>query len=353
METIYFLDTEMPIPSKGSNINSFEDVYSKPVKDLDTSHTIPVVTWVEQEFDKILKNSGAHTKYDFSDISVAFFNSQYYNIPDAFFSPNKRLISIKIDPYYWCNCKASNVQLSTIHEFAHAVTSSSSQVGTAVTEGISLFFEKLYCKLYGIPYDDEKYDEGYMFSENLINVIIAKVYNYDLDTFFERIKKGNEESFIKDIDEYLKSQNIRYSANELLRMSSILFYAKKVTNKPFEIYHKSEEMEQLRKDILQSFLGSEKYGSSEKLDDYSDTIKYILDVYDKIYSKYKGDLTIFSNTFDRELGLAMVNNSDLPLEKDSVKAVYKKVADIINNDSRIDHTHKLSSYDEYSDNDGR
>ena len=35
------------------------------------------------------------------------------------------------------------------------------------------------------------------------------------------------------------------------------------------------------------------------------------------------------------------------------KAVYKKVADIINNDSRIDHTHKLSSYDEYSDNDGR
>lgn len=49
----------------------------------------------------------------------------------------------------------------------------------------------------------------------------------------------------------------------------------------------------------------------------------------------------------------MVNNSDLPLEKDSVKAVYKKVADIINNDSRIDHTHKLSSYDEYSDNDGR
>ena len=50
---------------------------------------------------------------------------------------------------------------------------------------------------------------------------------------------------------------------------------------------------------------------------------------------------------------AMVNNSDLPLEKDSVKAVYKKVADIINNDSRIDHTHKLSSYDEYSDNDGR
>ena len=83
METIYFLDTEMPIPSKGSNINSFEDVYSKPVKDLDTSHTIPVVTWVEQEFDKILKKSGAHTKYDFSDISVAFFNSQYYNIPDA------------------------------------------------------------------------------------------------------------------------------------------------------------------------------------------------------------------------------------------------------------------------------
>ena len=52
METIYFLDTEMPIPSKGSNINSFEDVYSKPVKDLDTSHTIPVVTWVEQEFEK-------------------------------------------------------------------------------------------------------------------------------------------------------------------------------------------------------------------------------------------------------------------------------------------------------------
>lgn len=231
----------------------------------------------------------------------------------------------------------------------HAVTVSSHLVGIAVAEGISQYFEKLYCKFYDIPYDDTKRDEGYLFSENLLNVIISSVYNRNLNTFFERIKKGNEKEFINDIDTYLKSQNIGYSANELLRMSSILFYAKRLPNSPFEKYHKNDEMEQLRKEVLQCFKGKE----TIELSDYSTAIKYIVNIYDKIHSKYTGDLNTFSNTFDRELGLAMVNDNNLPLQIETVKTSYNKTANIINNDSTIEPNVPLSNNDGHSDNDSR
>lgn len=351
MRTIYFLDTAIPIPNKDSVIHSYKDVISKPVEDLNISYTVPVLTWVGEEFDKILKNIGISTKFDFSNIAVTFFISQYFNTPEACFSAKEGLISIKLDSDF-CTGRESNIQQSTIHEFVHAVTASTHLVGTTVAEGIALYFEKLYCQFYGIT-DDTKRDEGYVFSENLINSIILNVYNSNLDTFFERIKKGNEREFINDIDIYLKSQNIGYSANELLRLSSILFYAKKLPRNPFEEYHKNSEMEQLRKDILQCFSGRETIDLNRKINDYSTAIRYIVNLYDKVYSKYTGDLNTFSNTFDRELGLAMVNDNNFPLQLEIVKNVYKKTANIINTHSTIETNISLPNNDAHSDYDSR
>lgn len=202
-------------------------------------------------------------------------------------------------------------------------------------------------------HDDTKIDEGYIFSENLINSIILNVYNSNLDTFFERIKKGNEKEFINDINTYLKSQNIGYSANELLRLSSILFYAKRFPSSPFEEYHKNSEMEQLRKDILQCFSGRKTIELNKKLNEYSNVVRYIVNLYDKVYSKYPGDLNTFSNTFDKELGLAIVNDNKFPLQTEMVKNVYKKTANIINTTSTTETNIPLPNNDAHSDYDSR
>lgn len=73
MQTIYLSDTAMPIPNEDSVTDSYKDVISKPIEELNTSYTDTVLTWVKEEFDKILKNVGISTEFDFSNIVVTFF----------------------------------------------------------------------------------------------------------------------------------------------------------------------------------------------------------------------------------------------------------------------------------------
>lgn len=224
----------------------------------------------------------------------------------------------------------SNIQRATIHELIHVATSSHSLVGVAIAEGIAIFVEDLWCKLNGLPFESEgEIDEGYIFSKNLINSILLQVYNNDLNLFFDRIKKGNEEVFLNDIDTYLKSKNILYNARELSKISSILFYAKKIPKSPFETYTKNNEMEMLRREILGCF-NNENTNANLVIYDYLNLIKYVCSLNEALKNNLSNFETI-STTLDRELGLAIYQNgSSLLLDIQAVINIIKRTFDITN-----------------------
>lgn len=326
MRTIYIMDNEMPIPKNYSSINTFEDVKEKDILELNTSYTSSVLDWAKNEFQKMFKRINVQSKFYFDDVLIAFFQS-YFNTPEAFFYSEKNLLAVKIESY---NTGAeSNIQKSTIHELTHAATSVHSLVGVAVAEGIAIYVEDLYCKTNDIPFDDEfERDEGYIFGKNLIDSILLNVYNNDLNLFFDRIKRGNEEKFLNDIDGYLKSKNILYNARELLRLSSILFYAKKIPNSPFEDYKKSSEMEILRNEILDCF-NNENKDTNLVIYEYLNSIKYVSALND-ILKNCLSNFETISTTLDRELGFAIVQNGgSILLDNQAVINIIKKTFDIV------------------------
>ena len=186
MQKFYMMDTKMPIPQNESMINTLEDIREKNVQDIDTSYTSLVLDWADNEFQKIFKKINVKNKFDFNNVSVAFFQNNYFNVPEGFFDYKKNLLAIKLDSF---NTGAeSYIQQAAIHELTHSATSSHCLVGVAVTEGIALYMEKLYYKSNDITFENEdSYDEGYIFSDKLINSIILNVYNNDLSLFFDRI----------------------------------------------------------------------------------------------------------------------------------------------------------------------
>lgn len=328
MRTIYIMDNEMPIPKNNSSINTFEEVNEKDISELNTSYTFSVLDWAGKEFQKMFKMINVQNKFDFDGILITFFQSDYFNTPEAFFNSEKNLIAVKIAPY---NTGAeSDIQKSTIHELTHASTSAHSLVGVAIAEGIAIYVEDLYCKINDIPFNDgTERDEGYIFGKNLIDSIILNVYNNDLNLFFARIKKGNEEVFIKDVDNYLKSKNILYNARELLRMSSILFYAKKVPNSPFEDYTENTEIEMLRNEILGCFNNKNK-DANLIIYEYLNSIKYVSALGEVLRNSLSNFEVVFT-TLDRELGLAIAQNgSSILLDNQTVVNTLKKVFDITN-----------------------
>lgn len=334
MQTIYFMDTKMPIPKNNSSIYTFGEINEKDISELNTSYTSSVLDWAEKEFQKIFKMLNVQSKFDFGGVSIAFFQSDYFNIPEAFFNSEKNLLAVKIEPYH--TGTESDIQKSAIHELTHASTSKHSLVGVAITEGIAIYVEDLYCKVNDIPFDDGvERDEGYIFGKNLINSILLNVYNNDLNLFFNRIKKGNEEMFIKDIDSYLKSKTILYDARELLKMSSILFYAKKIPNSPFEDYTKSAEMEMLRNEILGCFNNKNK-NDNLIIYEYLNSIKYVITLGEVLRSKLNNFETFYT-TLDRELGLAIAQNgSSILLDNQIVINTINKVFKIFGYDRHIE-----------------
>ena len=78
----------------------------------------------------------------------------------------------------------------------------------------------------------------------------------------------------------------------------------------------------------------------------------VKDSYKDVTSRPFADLnTSYLNTFERELGLAMVNNNDLTLQIETVENVYKKTANIM--DSTIEPKILLTNNDTHSGYDNR
>lgn len=334
MQTIYFMDTKMPIPENNSSIYTFGEINEKDISELNTSYTSSVLDWAEKEFQKIFKMLNVQNKFDFDGVLIAFFQSNYSNIPKAFFNSKKNLLAVKIESYH--TGVESDVQKSAIHELTHASTSKYSLVGVAIAEGIATYVEDLYCKANDIPFDDGIIrDEGYIFGKNLINSILLNVYNNDLNLFFDRIKKGNEEMFIKDIDSYLKSKTILYDARELLKMSSILFYAKEIPNSPFKDYKKNAEMEMLRNEVLGCFNDKNK-NDNLIIYEYLNSIKYVITLGEVLRSKLNNFETFYT-TLDRELGLVIAQNgSSILLDNQIVIDTINKVFKICKYDKHVE-----------------
>lgn len=89
MQTIYIMDTEMPILKNNSNIHSLEDVKEKDILKLNTSYTISVIDWAQNEFQKIFKTIKIQSRFKFQDILVVFFQSPFFGTPEAFFNSEK------------------------------------------------------------------------------------------------------------------------------------------------------------------------------------------------------------------------------------------------------------------------
>ncbi len=47
MQTIYIMDTEMPIPKEHSSVHSLEEVKEKNLLELNTSYTKSVIDWAQ------------------------------------------------------------------------------------------------------------------------------------------------------------------------------------------------------------------------------------------------------------------------------------------------------------------
>lgn len=326
MQTIYIMDTEMPIPKNHSNVHILKDVQENDISELNTSYTMGVIDWAQNEFQKMFKIIKVQSKFTFQDILISFFQSSLFGTPEAFFNSEKKLLAIKVEPYN--TGKESNLQKSAIHELTHAITSLHSVVGVAVAEGIAIYIEELYCMANDIPLEDgTNKDEGYIFGRKLVDHILRNVYNNNLDLFFNRITRGNEESFIDDINRYLKYKNIPYNAKELLRLSSILFYAKNTPKSPFEEYLKNDEMEMLRNEILW-ITNNENIADNLIIYKYLGTIKYITYLCNVLRGKLSNYETVCT-TLDREFGLAIEQNgSSILLDNEMVVKIIKKVFQI-------------------------
>lgn len=323
MTTIYIMDTTVPIPENITH--TFEDVLEKDVSELNISYTLPVLDWVQNEFKKIFAMVKVQNKFEFQNFFITFFESILWGTPEAFFNSDKKLLAINVRTY---TGSESNFQRYIIHEVTHAITSAHSLVGVALAEGIANYMEGLFCKANDIPDSGEEQDEGYIFGQRLLKTILQNIYNNDLEMFFSKIKRGNEQSFINDINEYLKSKNIPYNASELLRLTSILFYAKNLPNSPFEEYIKNDEMEMLHNEIL-GIISNENNSDNLIIYNYLSAIKYITDLCNVLKDKLSNYET-FSTTLDRELGLAIKQNgSSLLLDKQKVVNIIKSVFQII------------------------
>lgn len=332
MRTIYFLDNKMPFPKDLSTVNTYQNVVNKPLECLDFSYTDSIQKWVSNEFNKIVQLLDVSVKFDFSNIFFLIFKDDDFRMPEAFFKSENNLVAIKSEPYY--TGQESSVQQSVIHESTHAATADHSLVGLAISEGIAIYMEKLFCNFYNIPFNEAERDEGYLFALRFVEKIISNVYNNDYNAFFEKIKRHNEKKLIDDIDLYLTNKNVIFKANELLRFSSILFYAKKIPNNPFDPYQKCQESEFIRDEIIHLF-ESETPNNNPITGEYLNIIRFIEKL--RFLSTQKIDLTqfaTFSTTFDRELGILLATDSKSFFDEEIIKNVLKRTLDIVENNEK-------------------
>lgn len=327
MREIFIMDNEMPTPKNTEGINTWEEVYTKHASELETTYTKDVLNWAKEEFDKMFSKINCQPEFNLKDTFITFFSSNYFGVPEAFFRPKDNLVAIKLNKQYMG--KSSDIQKSTIHELTHANTGAYSLVGVAVAEGLAVYAERLYDIVNGIPHqDDKEKDEGYIFGKNLVNSIILNIYDNNLDNFLQKVKRGQEDNFLNDIDVYLKSKNILYSARDILRLCSILFYAKNIPENPFQEYLKSEDMEFLRQEILHC-LDKTNTNDNPSFYRYINSIKRI-NIFCDSLSSFIDDYETFSATLDRELGKLLVLDKNSLLNNRIITNAIKQTLQITN-----------------------
>lgn len=329
MNTIYILDTKMPIPNKEDNIDIFSDITDKPVEELNLSYSKCLFNWSSNEFNKILSSIGVTNKYIMPSTYFVFYKDDSIMLPEGFFLNEKQLVGIKYNDRY--TGQESAIQQNAIHEITHVSTANHAIVGLAIAEGMAIYMVKKHCKLYGIPFDSDTRDEGYRFSLKLLEKIISSVYHNNLDVFFEQIKRNSEYNFINYINNYLKEKGYTYNASELLRLSSILFYAKKAPKSMLEEYIVSPEMEHLR-DMLLKIIDSSISEEDANVDKYIASIKIIEKLREEFFMTM--DLNTFtdlSTTFDRELGHILVNDKNDFFDKAIIEEALQKSIKLIKN----------------------
>ena len=327
MRYIYIMDSEMPTPENREDINTWEEVNTKYASNLQTTYTQAVLNWAKEEFDKMFSKINCHPEFNLNDIFIAFFSSDYFGVPEGFFRSKDNLVAIKLNKND--TGKSADIQKFTIHELTHASTGAHSLVGLSITEGLAVLAERLYDNANGIPHqDEEEKDEGYIFGKNLVNSIIFNVYDNNLDDFFKKVKRGQEVNFLNDIDVYLKSKNILYSARDLLKLCSILFYAKKLPKNPFQEYLRSEDMEFLRQEILHC-LDKTNTNDNPSFYRYINSIKRI-NIFCDSLSSFLDDYETFSATLDRELGKLLVLDKNSLLNNRIITNAIKQTLQITN-----------------------
>lgn len=342
MRNVYIMDKPMPVPNRREKLPTYLDLRQFPEKYFNEELSNAFRKWVKEEFNKIIGAKGVTISYDFSEFIFEFFDPSEWGTPPASFFLDKGIVAIGQKSNNFEGTIADS-QSSALHEAAHASTARVYKVGVSISEGIAVFLEKLFAEFYEIQiYTLDHINRVYKFSLNMIENVIKNVYHDNLDLFFQRVLKGNEESFINDIDNYLTNNNSKYSAKELLRLTSILFYAIREKNSPSEKLEYNEidhKAQRYRDEILMCF-SNQVIDEGLEINNLLESIKRIEMVLDLFLTRIEEKST-FTATLDREMAKLLLTDlqafSDINNRPDVLLQILKSIVDIYNQSNNKDY----------------
>lgn len=328
MKTIYMIDPFLETPSLEKCKQCYNDVVNKELTQLDTSYTNSTRNWIKGQFHTMIPECET-LGYDIliDNIYVTFFEDARYNVPEGFTKLSENLVALKI--YMKDEGKYSHIQSTTIHEFTHATTLDYCIVGVAITEGLALFFQKMYWKNNDLPIGDfSDHDYGYRFSSTFVDTIFNTIYNGNLKEFLRTVKKGNENKFIEDIDLFLEQNKCVLNIKEILKLSSILFYAK-MRPLPFLEEVEPKVIGLLRREVIDCF-SKDDNKKDLYINEYKDSLDFILINQERITKDMDEDKKrTFLITLDREIGRSMFNvGADFLLDRANIISSFEKTAHI-------------------------
>ena len=326
MQTIYEIKPPLKTPSLKACKQCYNDVVSKELAQLDTSYTNSTRSWIKEHFHMMIPDYEA-LGYDtlIDDVYVTFFEDARYNVPEGFIKFEKNLVALKT--YMNDDGKYSPIQITAIHEFAHATTLNFNSVGIAVLEGLAVFFQKMYWNYHDLPMDDfPNHDSGYQFSSTFVNTIFNTVYGLNVKDFLYAVRKGKENKFIENMDCFLEQNNCILNASEILKLSSILFNAKMPPSILGE-EKKSKVIELIQEEVCDCF-SKDDNKKDLYINEYKDSLDFILLTQEKITKDMdENKKRTFLLTLDRELGRSMFTaGEDFLMDKENIAATFEITA---------------------------
>ena len=320
----------MPMPDVkySENATKSAELFKKDSSRTHSNKTIEINKWVEKEFEKIFNHDNSNIEYDFSNINFLLFKDDDLYAQEAFYDEENNLIGINHHGHY--TGYESDLQENVIHECAHAATISPMFVGTSISEGIALFFERKWLINNNLSFNYHYFPENYQFSLNIIDLIISKIYHNNFFDFYNSIKKGNEEKFINDLNKFFCQTILKY--NRFIRLTSIIFYAKEYQSKNNINYPLiNEYMEEILNALDNKTISI--YSNLFQILPAIELIEMIRYFYSKKMSK--SQFMVFSLTFDRNLGIELFKGIDLFNKPTTILNVLKDVLKMLNYESEV------------------